>query len=93
MSSIGRRFAPVLALLAGVVPSCGPVEESIRPDVAVAAADGCTISGTARDDVLRGTSGGDTLCGLGGHDVLIGGGGGDTLVGGRQMLQGAPISK
>jgi acid phosphatase type 7 len=82
MSSIGRRFAPVLALLAGVVPSCGPVEDPIRPDVAVAAADGCTISGTARDDVLRGTSGGDTLCGLGGHDVLIGGGGGDTLIGG-----------
>ncbi|MGA9159313.1 MAG: metallophosphoesterase [Actinomycetota bacterium] len=42
----------------------------------------CTITGTARDDVLRGTAGGDTICGGDGNDVLVGRGGSDVLIGG-----------
>ena len=42
----------------------------------------CTISGTARNDVLRGTAGSDVICGLGGNDKIYGLGGNDTLDGG-----------
>jgi Ca2+-binding RTX toxin-like protein len=61
--------------------------------------DGCTITGTAGDDVLAGTPGDDVICGLGGndelrggdrHDVLSGGAGDDRLVGasGKDWLYG-----
>lgn len=43
---------------------------------------GCTIVGTAGDDVLAGTAGTDVLCGRGGDDSIYGHGGGDALVGG-----------
>ena len=43
---------------------------------------GCTITGSAGDDVLIGTAGDDVLCGMGGHDRLLGRGGDDRLRGG-----------
>lgn len=45
--------------------------------------DGCTITGTAGDDVLTGTPGDDIICGLAGNDVLRGLGGNDRLDGGK----------
>jgi hypothetical protein len=44
---------------------------------------GCTITGTAGDDVLTGTPGDDVICGLGGKDTLVGGKGNDVLLGGE----------
>jgi Tol biopolymer transport system component len=49
---------------------------------AMPAQTGCTISGTAGNDILRGTSGDDVICGLGGDDVISGGGGNDRILGG-----------
>jgi large repetitive protein len=43
---------------------------------------GCTVCGTARDDVLRGTAGADKIDGRGGNDVIYGRGGNDVLKGG-----------
>lgn len=43
---------------------------------------GCTLWGTAANDLLVGTNGDDSLCGLGGNDTLIGLGGNDRLLGG-----------
>jgi hypothetical protein len=43
---------------------------------------GCTVVGTAGDDVLTGTRGRDVICGLGGKDRLTGGTGNDVLRGG-----------
>lgn len=42
----------------------------------------CTITGTARDDVLAGTRGNDVICGLGGNDRISGGDGNDVIEGG-----------
>lgn len=51
----------------------------------------CTISGTAKSDVLIGTAGDDVICGfggndringLGGNDIILGGAGNDSLMGG-----------
>jgi hypothetical protein len=51
---------------------------------------GCTVVGTAGNDVLTGTRGRDVICGLGGKDRLIGGTGNDVLRGGAgaDRLQG-----
>jgi Tol biopolymer transport system component len=49
---------------------------------ALPAQTGCTITGTAGNDILRGTPGEDVICGLGGDDVISGGGGNDRIVGG-----------
>jgi Tol biopolymer transport system component len=43
---------------------------------------GCTLWGTAGNDLLVGTEGNDVICGLGGDDTLIGLGGDDKLIGG-----------
>jgi dipeptidyl aminopeptidase/acylaminoacyl peptidase len=43
---------------------------------------GCTIWGTAANDLLVGSDGNDVICGLGGDDTLIGLGGNDRLLGG-----------
>ncbi len=43
---------------------------------------GCTLWGTAGNDLLVGTEGNDVICGLGGDDTLIGFGGHDHLYGG-----------
>lgn len=50
----------------------------------------CTITGTARADVLVGTSGSDVICGRGGDDTLKGLQGDDVLLGGagRDVLRG-----
>ncbi|HEX6230904.1 MAG TPA: metallophosphoesterase [Actinomycetota bacterium] len=84
----------VLLLIAlAATPSRAPVAErtaTLGPG-AIAPA-GCTISGTAGDDVLRGGPAADTICGLGGDDVLLGRGGDDELVGGAgsdALLAGA----
>jgi Tol biopolymer transport system component len=49
---------------------------------AMPAQTGCTITGTAGNDILRGTAGDDVICGLGGDDVIAGGGGDDQILGG-----------
>ena len=51
---------------------------------------GCTIAGTAGNDVLVGTVGADVICGLGGSDTIRGLGGNDTLkgAGGNDRLIG-----
>ncbi len=50
----------------------------------------CTITGTARANVLRGTPQRDVICGLGGDDRIYGLGGNDVLIGGagRDVLYG-----
>ena len=47
-----------------------------------AAPAGCTIWGTAANDLLPGTRGRDRICGLGGNDRLLGGPAADVLRGG-----------
>ena len=51
---------------------------------------GCTIRGTAGDDLLPGTRGADVVCGLAGNDRIDAGPGADTLRGGsgRDVLLG-----
>jgi uncharacterized repeat protein (TIGR01451 family) len=51
---------------------------------------GCTIAGTAGNDVLVGTVKGDRICGLGGNDIVRGRGGNDILIGaaGKDILHG-----
>jgi hypothetical protein len=51
---------------------------------------GCTISGSAGDDLLPGTRGDDVVCGLAGNDLIDAGPGADTLRGGsgRDVLLG-----
>ena len=44
---------------------------------------GCTVKGTAGDDVLKGTSGDDVICGFGGNDTIHGKGGDDVIHAGR----------
>ncbi|MFN5058654.1 MAG: calcium-binding protein [Chloroflexota bacterium] len=61
------------------IPSPTHARSPERPKVAQPA---CTITGTARNDVLRGTNNADVICGLGGNDVIHGFGGDDTLIGG-----------
>ena len=53
---------------------------------------GCTIMGTAGNDVLRGTPGADVICALAGDDVISGGGGADRIVGGAgaDVISGGP---
>jgi Ca2+-binding RTX toxin-like protein len=50
----------------------------------------CTITGTARNDVLVGTRGNDVICGLGGNDRIDGGDGKDVIVGdsGNDRIRG-----
>ena len=50
----------------------------------------CTITGTARADVLRGTSSRDVICALGGNDVVYARGGNDVVYagGGKNTVYG-----
>ena len=57
-----------------VRPAVGVEEFSVQPR-------GCTITGTAGDDVLRGTWRDDVICGLGGDDVIVAGRGDDAVFG------------
>ena len=45
---------------------------------------GCTISGTAGDDVLTGTPLDDVLCGFGGADLIVAAEGNDLIIGGTE---------
>jgi Ca2+-binding RTX toxin-like protein len=40
---------------------------------------GCTVKGTAGDNVLTGTAGDDVICGFGGNDTILGKGGNDVI--------------
>jgi len=57
---------------------------------ATASPTGCTITGTAGDDVLRGTPHDDVICGFPGKDTIYGGGGNDTIYAssGRDVIHG-----
>ena len=61
------------------------LERAVRPAVAVEEFNvvprGCTITGTAGDDVLTGTRGDDVICGLAGNDVVRAGNGDDAVFG------------
>jgi acid phosphatase type 7 len=50
----------------------------------------CTITGTAKNDILKGTRRADVICGGGGNDVISGGRGNDVLYGdsGNDVLRG-----
>ncbi len=54
----------------------------------------CTITGTARNDLLRGTAGRDVICAGAGNDVVRGEGGDDLIYGGEgsDVLRGGPGS-
>ena len=70
---------------AGAPPSTyvpGPGPGDATPPVVVPPPAGCTIGGTAGDDVIHGTSGKDVICGLGGNDHIHGEGGNDVIRGG-----------
>lgn len=77
-----KTWMLIIAVLFGSlfsIPSTTLARSPERPKVAQPA---CTITGTARNDVLRGTNGADVICGLGGNDIIYGLGGNDTLIGG-----------
>jgi hypothetical protein len=63
--------AILLVSLFAAVPS---TEAAPRPK--------CTITGTARNDILTGTNGNDVICGLAGNDTINGLGGNDIIIGG-----------
>ena len=75
--TLRKRSAQLIA--AGLVAAMCPVV-AVAPASAADAV--CTITGTARNDVLRGTGGADVICGLGGNDTITGLGGNDVLNGG-----------
>ena len=52
------------------------------PTYTQAAGPRCTITGTARADVLRGTAGNDVICGYAGADTIYGNGGNDVIYAG-----------
>jgi hypothetical protein len=69
-----RHAFATTQLRRAIRPVVGVEEFNVEPR-------GCTISGTAGNDVLTGTAGDDVICGLGGADTISGGGGNDTLYG------------
>ncbi|MFZ9858464.1 MAG: hypothetical protein ACO3F2_09070 [Roseiflexaceae bacterium] len=77
-----KTWMLITAVMVGAlfnVPSATHAQGPARPKVAQPA---CTITGTARNDVLRGTNRADVICGLDGNDVIYGFGGDDILIGG-----------
>jgi hypothetical protein len=84
-SSRRRLAATTAAAVLALVPLTSGAAAP-RP----AAAPSCTITGTARSDVLRGTARADVICGRGGNDVILGRGGADVIYGGRgaDQIQG-----
>ena len=78
---VGALGALGVATVGSAAPTSSVSTDAVR----------CTVTGTARGDVLRGTGGADVICGrggndtirgLGGNDTIDGGGGHDTIVGG-----------
>jgi hypothetical protein len=95
---LGRRFAGIaLAASAVGLAASSPAASAQEPVPA-----GCTITGTAGNDILTGgkrtadvicgLGGNDTITALGGNDTLIGGSGNDQLLGGQgnDTLDGGP---
>jgi hypothetical protein len=77
----------------GAPPAPGPgTPPAPAPQPPSGPKDPCTITGTAKSDVLVGTPGRDVICGLGGNDRVLGKGGDDILVGGAgaDTLDGGP---
>lgn len=73
-----KKLPAVLSACVAVVLALVPLPaRAITPAVEPP----CTITGTARADVLVGTAGNDIICGLGGNDTIRGGGGNDTIRG------------
>jgi WD40 repeat protein/hemolysin type calcium-binding protein len=72
-------------------PERGRPEPSTPKDLGTPKRLGCTIPGTARNDVLRGTASRDVLCGKGGDDRIVGLGGNDLIRGdaGNDRLKGS----
>jgi peptidoglycan/xylan/chitin deacetylase (PgdA/CDA1 family) len=65
-----------------VAPHTASRDAPVYPQGPHGARHGCTILGTAGNDVLVGTSGRDVICGLAGDDTITGSGGNDVLDGG-----------
>ncbi len=78
MGAMNRRLALLAALATALVAVTAATLAAASP-----VQRGCTIKGTAKNDVLRGTAKADVICGLAGNDVIHGRGGSDLLVGGR----------
>ena len=70
-------FVAVLSI--GLFPTAAQAEARTRPQAPTEAPLPCTISGSARNDVLRGTAGNDVICGYAGADTIYGNGGKDLL--------------
>ncbi|MDF2563256.1 MAG: hypothetical protein K0R99_4702 [Microbacterium sp.] len=68
------RTALAVAVVASVI--------SAGFTIPAAAAERCTITGTAGDEILRGTDGDDVICGDYGRDTIFAGGGNDVVWGG-----------
>lgn len=65
-----------------IILTAGLVATLVGTLPASAQAAKCTITGTARGEVLRGTSRADVICAGGGNDVVYGNGGNDTVYAG-----------
>jgi WD40-like Beta Propeller Repeat/RTX calcium-binding nonapeptide repeat (4 copies) len=97
----GRRSRQRRARIASVAPpppsqpsppgERGPMRPPPRPGPDTPKLLGCTISGTARSDMLRGTAKRDVICGNGGDDRIVGLGGNDVIRGdaGNDRIKGS----
>jgi hypothetical protein len=96
----GRRSRRRRARIASITPSPpsqpsppgerGPMRPPPRPGSDTPKPPGCTIPGTARNDMLRGTANRDVICGKGGDDRIVGLGGNDVVRGdaGNDRIKG-----
>lgn len=74
-----KKLPPLLSTCVAVLIALVPLPaHAITPTVEPS----CSITGTARADVLVGTAGNDIICGLGGNDTIRGGAGNDIIRGG-----------
>ena len=80
----GALAAAVCGLVACLTTTAGATPAAADPR--------CTVTGTARSDVLRGTNGADVICGLGGNDTITGLAGDDVILGGagNDRVDGGP---
>jgi hypothetical protein len=77
---VGVFFVAVLSI--GLFPTAAQAEARTRPQAPTEAPLPCTISGSARNDVLRGTARNDVICGFAGADTIFGNGGNDVIYAG-----------
>ena len=80
----GALAAAVCGLVACLTTTAGATPAAADPR--------CTVTGTARSDVLRGTNGADVICGLGGNYTITGLAGDDVILGGagNDRVDGGP---